>query len=132
LLLLITLTPLSTIWFERVLALSPELSELAQTGLLIALPLPALSVWQSWYQGAILHSRRTRGITEAVVIYLVTSAFVLGLGVIWGKAIGIYFGLAALTISVAVQTAWLWFRSIPATQDVYKRDAYLSTHQGAD
>jgi len=67
LLLLITLTPLSTIWFERVLALSPELSELAQTGLLIALPLPALSVWQSWYQGAILHSRRTRGITASVM-----------------------------------------------------------------
>jgi hypothetical protein len=66
------------------------------------------------------------------VIYLVTSAIVLGLGVIWGKTMGIYFGLAALTISVAVQTAWLWFRSIPATQDVYKRDAYLSTHQGAD
>ena len=132
LLLLITLTPLSTIWFERVLALSPELSELAQTGLLIALPLPALSVWQSWYQGAILHSRRTRGITEAVVIYLVTSAIVLVFGVIWGKTIGIYFGLAALTIGVTVQTAWLWFRGIPATQDVYKRDAYLSTHQRAD
>ncbi|MCJ7659111.1 MAG: hypothetical protein MUO67_08175, partial [Anaerolineales bacterium] len=97
LLLIIVLTPLSTIWFERVLALSPELSELAQTGLLIALPLPALSVWQSWYQGAILHSRRTRGITESVVIYLVTSAIVLGSGVIWGKTIGIYFGLAALT-----------------------------------
>ena len=132
LLLLITLTPLSTIWFERVLALPSELSELAQTGLLIALPLPALSVWQSWYQGAILHSRRTRGITEAVVIYLVTSAIVLGLGVIWGKTIGIYFGLAALTISVAVQTAWLWFRSLPALQDLYKRDTYLSTYQGVD
>jgi len=110
-LLLITATPLSKIWFLDIFALRPELVILARQALWIALPLPALSVWQSWYQGAILYSGRTRGITESVVIYLLTSIVVLGIGIWYHNLIGLYVGLMALTLSVATQTAWLWYRS---------------------
>jgi hypothetical protein len=113
LLLVAVLTPLSWFWFAGVSGLSADLALMAQRGLWLALPLPALSVLQSWYQGAMLHGQRTRGITESVVIYLLTSALVLGFGVTWGGAAGLYVGLLALAASVATQTAWLWWRSRP-------------------
>ena len=122
LLFLITATPLSIIWFARITALSPELAEMARRGLWLALPLPALSVAQSWYQGAILHGRRTRSIIESVVIYLLVSTATLGAGVWWGQVTGLYVGLAALTISVLIQTVWLGYRSLPIQHQVEKRD----------
>jgi len=70
LLLLFAITPLSEVWFSRISGLSPELTRLAQIGLWLTIPTPALGVLQSWYRGALLHSRRTRGISQAVVIFL--------------------------------------------------------------
>jgi hypothetical protein len=120
--LLLAVTPLSGLWFGRISALPPHLTELARLGLLLALPIPALTALQSWFQGSIVHSRRTRGITEAVVIYLVTNVALLWAGVLWGQAIGLYVGLAAFTISSMVQTGWLWWRSRPALRAVAARD----------
>ncbi len=111
LLLLIAATPLSRLWFGQVSGLAPALADLARIGLWVALPMPALSALQSWYQGALLHSRRTRGITEAVAVFLVTSAAIAWAGVAWGQITGLYVGLAAMVLSTAAQTAWLWQRS---------------------
>jgi hypothetical protein len=108
---LLVATPLSRFWFEGVSALSPELAALATTALWIALPLPALNTLQSLYQGSILHSRKTRAITESVVVYLATSAAVLAWGVAWGQVTGLYVGMAALMLSFATQTAWLAWRA---------------------
>jgi hypothetical protein len=122
-LLLFVATPLSEIWFGRISALPPHLAELARTGLWLTLPIPALTALQSWCQGSIVNSRRTRGITEAVVIYLSVNITLLWAGVAWGQAIGLYIGLAAFTISTTAQTAWLWWRSRPAVRAVLARDA---------
>jgi hypothetical protein len=115
-------TPLSSFWFEGVTALSPSLASLARSSLWVGLFMPALTVFQSWYQGAILNGRRTRGITEAVVIFLTTSAIILTAGVIWGQVTGLYIGLAAFLISSTVQNIWLWYRSRPVFEVVRKRD----------
>jgi hypothetical protein len=125
-LVLFVVTPLSELWFGRISALPPGLAELARSSLWLALPLPALSALQSLYQGAIVHSRRTRGITEAVIVYLVANVMLLWFGVAWGQAIGLYVGLAAFTVSTAVQTGWLGWRSRPALRAVAIRDAALS------
>lgn len=111
LLLLLAATPLSRLWFEVVSALPPDLSALAGIAIWIALPLPALSALQSWFQGRLLHARRTRGITEAVVIFLVVDAGILIAGVVWGGLIGLYVGLVAMVASMAAQTAWLGIRA---------------------
>jgi hypothetical protein len=113
-LLLLAVTPLAGLYFTRLTALSPELAELARRSLWIALPLPALAVWQSWYQGAILHYRRTQAITEAVILFLVVSAITLYAGVTRGTVIGLYVGMFSLTSSTFAQTIWLWLRSRPA------------------
>ncbi len=80
----LAVTPLARFWFGRISALKPELMLLALTGLWLALPLPALSVAQSWFQGVVLHSRRTRIITESMALYLGSMVAVLAAGVGWG------------------------------------------------
>jgi hypothetical protein len=120
---LIAATPLAAFWFQGVTGLSPELVALARTGLWLTVPLPALTVLQSWYQGTLLYSRRTRGISEAVAVYLLVTALVLSVGVSRGQITGLYVGLAALTISTAAQTAWLWLRARPALQLLRHRDS---------
>lgn len=126
LVLLIAVTPLSALWFGRLSALPPHLATLARIGLLLALPIPAFSALQSWRQGAIVNSRRTRGITEAVVIYLIANVALLWIGMLWGRIAGLYVGMAAFTISTAVQTGWLWRRSRPALRAAAARDGVLA------
>lgn len=120
--LLIIATPLSKLWFQIISALPADLAKLAQTSIWISIPMPALAVLQSWYQGAILHSHKTRGITEAVVIYLLVNIITLVIGVLWGKMPGLYIGLASFVLSTFIQTVWLWFRSRGAINAVHERD----------
>ena len=121
-LLIVAVTPVATFWFKSVSGLAPHLVALARTSLWFALPLPALSVLQSWYQGVILHSRRTRGITEAVVIYLMITTVVLWVGIAWGAITGIYVGLVALSAGEFLRNGWLVWRSRPARRAVWTRD----------
>ncbi len=79
-----------------------------------ALPLPALNALYSWYQGLIVHSRQTRGITEAVLVFLVVCSAILAGGVYWGRITGLYVGLTAFSVGTLAQTGWLWVRSRPA------------------
>lgn len=117
-LLLIAATPLSPFWFGRLSALSPELTALAVTGLWLALPAPGLTALQSWYQGSILHGRRTRGITESVALALLTSSIVLLVGVATNRIVGLYVGLLAFFAGGLAQTCWLWYRSRPVMQQL--------------
>lgn len=122
--LLIALTPLSYLWFGQVSALEPELAEMARLGLLIALPLPALTVLQSYFQGAIVHSRRTRGIPESVVIFLIAIIILLAAGIWYGRITGLYVGMGAFIFANLAQTAWLWPRSRAVRQTVARRDRF--------
>jgi hypothetical protein len=121
--LLFALTPLAAFWFGRISALDTELAGLAVTGLWMALPLPALSVLQSWFQGNLMHGRKTGGITESVVLYLIVSVLLLGGGVAWGGMTGLYVGTWAMLISTVIQTTWLGWRARPALAMVTARDA---------
>jgi hypothetical protein len=122
-LLTIAATPVAPFWFGRVSALNPRLVTLARRGLWVAALMPGLSALQSWYQGTIVHSRRTRGITEAVAIYLSTSGAILWAGVAWGQTTGLYTGLAAVGAGMLAQTVWLRQRSRAALRAVQARDA---------
>jgi hypothetical protein len=125
-LLVLVATPLSALWFEKFSALSPNLADLSRMGLWIGLFMPAMTVYQSWYQGAILNGRRTRGITEAVGIFLVSSGILLIAGVIWGEVTGLYIGLGVFLFSSAAQNVWLWYRSRPIFEAIRARDKAFS------
>lgn len=122
-LLLVAATPLSRFWFVWISALNPELARISQLALWIALPMPGLTVMQSWFQGSILHSRRTRGITEAVILFLLTSGIALTAGILWGRTVGLFIGMASFAASTLLQTAWLWMRSRPVMKVIRERDA---------
>jgi hypothetical protein len=126
-LVLIAATPLSRFWLENFSALSPELANLARTGLWFGLLLPSLNTLQSWYQGALLNSGKTRGISEAVAIFLSATGLTLLGGVIWGGMIGLYVGLAAFSFGMLVQTIWLWVRARPVLRALYERDDLLES-----
>jgi hypothetical protein len=123
-------TPLAFLWFSYISGLPPSLVELARIGFWFGLPMPILSVLQSWYQGAILFSRNTRGIPESMAIFLVTVLIVLGLGVVIGEYTGLYVGLIGFSIANFTQTIWLWVRSRPVMKIVNKRDENLNWSLG--
>ncbi|MCP4539976.1 MAG: hypothetical protein GY832_22780 [Chloroflexi bacterium] len=124
-LLTIVATPLAAFWFGRVSALSSHLVVMARIALWVALPVPGLNVFLSWYQGTIVHSRHTRTITEAVAAFLLSSVAVLLIGILWQRVTGLYVGLAALGVGLLMQTSWLWWRSRPTMRALHIRDEAL-------
>jgi hypothetical protein len=122
LLLVMMVTPLARLWFSQVAALSPALVTLAYQGLLFGLLLPGLRIWQSWYQGIIVYSRHTRGVTESVLVFLATAGAILGFGVWWGRIPGLDVGIVALVGGVLAQTLWLRHRAQPVLRAVHNRD----------
>jgi progressive ankylosis protein len=121
-LLLFAVTPLGRFWFERVSALPATLADLAHTGLWMMVLMPAFSPYQSLYQGAIVHSHRTRAVTESVAVLLVTAALVLAIGIARG-AVGLYVASIATVASTAAQLVWLRFRARRELAAVIARDA---------
>ncbi len=124
---LIAATPLARLWLQDVSALTPELFILARNGLWIGLLLPGLNALQSWYQGVLLNSGKTRGISEAVAVFLVVTGMVLWAGVLWGEMTGLYVGLIAFSVGMLFQTLWLWVRSRPTMHLLCERDNCLES-----
>ncbi len=110
LLIVVAATPLGSVWFAHVSALPAPLVALASVGLWLAAPLPGLSAFQSLYQGAAVYSRRTRAVTESVVVSLSVTAAMLGIGIGAGVT-GIYAAIAAMTLGNATQVVVLQART---------------------
>ncbi|MEA2008341.1 MAG: hypothetical protein U9O54_04410, partial [Chloroflexota bacterium] len=125
LLLIVTATPLSKFWFQEVSALMPSLASLAKTALWFALLIPGANTLQSWYQGSILQSKKTRGIPEAVALFLGVTILTFGAGIVWGKVPGLYISISGVSLGMTVQTGWLWYRSRETLKTAYQRDLAL-------
>ena len=108
---IVAFTPIGSLFFRNVIGLAPHLATVAIHALGFAVLMPGYAVLQSYYQGALVHARRTRAITEAVVLYLVVSSVVLAIGISVGSIRGIEFALCAFTFAGLLQTTWLWYRS---------------------
>jgi hypothetical protein len=128
-LLALAATPLASLWFGTLSGLKPELAQMAQLAVWLALPAPALSVLQNWYQGAIVDSKDTRGIPEAVGVFLVTVVAILGVGIALQTIPGLTITMAAFSAAYATQTVWLWWRSRPALRAAHVRDAAPAAFQ---
>lgn len=121
-LLLVALSPLSRLFFGTVMGLRPELAALASGGLLLTLAWPALTVYQTYYQGVIVYGGQTQHITQSVVISLLTSALLLVAGVVLGTLPGLYVATIAFVAGSAVQVVWLALCSKPMLQRLKARD----------
>lgn len=119
---LVALTPISSLWFQVISGLEPTLAYMGVIGLMLGIPTAGLAVLQSWFQGLILHGGRTRGITEAVVLFLVTCAGFLWVGVSRGEITGLYWAMASFATAMLLQTLWLGYRSRQDEHIVQERD----------
>jgi len=108
--LVIALTPLSRVWFSHFSGLTSLLSQLGETGIWFGCVLPALSVYQSWYQARLVHLRKTRPITESVVLYIASCSLILLVSVLSGAVTGLYAAVLSMSVGVSVQTGWLKWR----------------------
>jgi hypothetical protein len=117
-LILVAATPVAGLYFGRISALAPALAVLATHGIWFSVLMPGLGVIQSWHQGILVHSHRTRAITQAVVVYLVTSAVLLGIGIRSVHAPGLFVALSAAVIANSAQIFLLSLRSRDAIREL--------------
>lgn len=103
-------TPLGAFWFGTVLRLTPDLAALSHTAICLAVLMPGYQAFQSWYQGALVHGRFSRPVTEAVVIYLIVSGICLTTGVALQAWTAIFWTILSFTTAGVVQTLWLRLR----------------------
>jgi hypothetical protein len=108
---LIVATPLSRLWFVFVANLKPDQVQVAQIALGMGIPLTVLSFLAHFYQGIIVYREKTRGVAEAVGIFMLALTVVLIAGVISGSFKGVFVATAAFVIAHLAQAAWLWVRS---------------------
>ncbi len=115
--------------FAGLLGLANPLPGMVWHSLLVLLPMPALAVLQSYYQGVILHSLHTRSITESVAIFLMVSTMILVGGVFWRGLTGLYLTMGAFLTGELLRTLWLWSRSRSVCYYLRQRDASPSGTQ---
>ncbi len=83
--------------------------------LLVPLGIPAP---RAWFTGVILNTRKTRPITEGMLVYLGTFTLVLAAGSEFLKTNGLYLVTAASLSASTFQTGWLWLRSRQARKNL--------------
>src|SRR5690606_30312990 len=93
--------------------LEPELMRLATVGFSFALLWPALDVLRNLFQGIIVHGRRTRSITESMMVFLAVSGALLAVGTQLQRFPALPYAMASFVLGTAAQVAWLWWRSRP-------------------
>ncbi|MCA8942382.1 MAG: hypothetical protein KDB80_07445 [Planctomycetes bacterium] len=104
-------TPLASVWFEHALALPPPLALLARAALPLGAMMPLLATLQNHCQGRLVATRRTRAITEAVVLYVATACLLFVLATTWWPHAGIHAALLVLAAAGSVQLGWLWLQA---------------------
>ncbi len=125
-LLIFALSPLSDFWFRTISDLDPQLVEFCTFALLIGVLMPAYQVLQSWFGGMLVHARKTRGITEAVAIYVVIAVTGLTLGARLSPWPGVYVALTVFVCGGVCQTAWLAWRARPVQRQLSDGEAATS------
>ena len=110
LLALISLTPLSSLWFEGVSGLSPELVEIARLAVPLGILLPALTVYQSLHTGYLVNAHKTRAVPESVALFLLVTTGCLTLGTSTDAVPGVQATLLSITAGACTQNLWLWYR----------------------
>ncbi len=103
----IAFTPLSSVWFETISGLSPELAGFAVPAARVLAPVPFLGVWLSLQRGVLMKNRRTGPITvataaEVIAVALVFAAAAWGLG--W---VGVTAAFTAFLVGRAISNLYL-------------------------
>ncbi len=100
-------SPLGAMWFSDVIGLEPRLVAIGVAALWLAVPLPLLTFLQSYWQGMLVHTHRTRAVTGSVIAFLIVMASLTAVGVALGRWTGLSVAMTAFTAGNIAQTVWL-------------------------
>jgi hypothetical protein len=106
-LVLISLTPLGTLWFSGVAGLSPELLAFTRVPLLILSLSPVAVGMNAWFRGILITRARTPIVTKAMGVTLLTLALLLLLSVFLFPFPGVTSAAIAIMCSLAAQSIYL-------------------------
>lgn len=119
-LLAVVSTPAARIWFIDITSLPDSLFPLARNALWFSLLIPGANTLQSLFQGLLLHARNTRGIPEAVGIFLGSTIMLYIGGILSASVPGIYIGTIGFSLGMSLQAAWLKHKSRNIILDLKK------------
>lgn len=127
----VAITPLADFWFVTVSGLDAELATLAGVGLFITLLWPVISILRNTFQAVLVSGRKTRAVTEAVVIFFLINGSLLLLSTnINGRLPGLFIALIVFQIGYGSQALWMWLRSRSYLKEVQARDIALHEQVG--
>lgn len=95
---MISLTPLSHIWFQKVAGLSPQLSEFSQFPLILYTIFPATTVWINFQRAILVYARKTEPISYATIIEVVGIAVTLFITIKFFSMTGVVAAVIAYTL----------------------------------
>jgi progressive ankylosis protein len=110
-LIITAMTPLSKLWFSKVSGLTPELTGLALTPLLIMGLFPASTVLISMQRAILVKMGQTTRITTATIIEVVTIVSVLYVSIIHLQAIGVTAAASAFISGRLAANFYLSFKT---------------------
>jgi hypothetical protein len=116
-------SPLADVWFSDIMYLSPELAQATRIGVAMCLLMPAYQVMQSWFQGVLVASERTRAVPEAVALYSLLAGTLFLVGVYHVEITGLYYAVFCFTCGGLTQTLWLWKSSRHLIRGHLERDS---------
>lgn len=119
---IVAATPMAQFWFETISNLHEPLTQMARTGLWVALLWPPITILRNTFQGVLVSGRKTKAVTESVIVFFAITGSLLLLSRNNGRFPGLYIALVIFQLGYASQTAWLWFRSRPYLSQLRQRD----------
>ncbi len=111
LMILFAATPLAQWWFGGISGLDAGSVEIASRALWWLVPTGLLAPLGAWFTGVILNARKTRAITEGMLVYLGGFTLTLTVGSALVQTSGIYIVTASALCASVCQTFWLGLRS---------------------
>jgi len=127
---LIAVSPLSSLLFEGLYALKPDLAELGQSTLVLLAPIPFLAGLVSWYMGEFTVREETRKITFGVLVFVVVMSIVLMSGIAAGDFPGIMVFAVAMLAAHCAQLLFFWYSF--KSSDPIKRDQAIAAQALGD
>ena len=79
----------------------------AYLALILVLPFPFLSVAQNLFQGLLVHERRTRAVTEAVLLHAGVAALMPAVTTPWIEIPGLRVAMVVFLVAAVFRVAWL-------------------------
>ena len=107
---IIGFTPLASLYFETLIGVTPDLADIATSGVRFAIILPLVTALLSYLRGVLTARKKTLPITIAMIVELVTMASLLFGGVAF-KIPGIPLAASTLSIAMGADALYLYFAS---------------------